>query len=163
MARTFFELPNDMVRKIMDTRVSLELDEDPYLKMSHMEDLCYYCGDKNINHRIRYNKINYKFCNFCIGYNNTFPIIVQEASGHSRCYNLYKNYLGLNGMELTHFETFFHDIMDEETRESIKDPEMMKIIFNTYLEYMPFETDSDDDDDGHAFDWGDSEDEVESA
>ena len=159
MARTFFDLPRDIVDKIMDMRVSLEIDADPYLKMTHTADLCYYCGCKTVDRRIRYNKINYKFCNFCIGYNNTFPIATPGASDHSRSYNLYKNYLGFQGAELVQFENFFHDVMDEEARASIKDPELFRLIFETYLKYLP----SDDDDDGYAFDGGESEDEVESA
>lgn len=159
MARTFFDLPNDMIHKIMDMRVTLELDDDPYLKISHTEELCFYCGDTRVEHRIRNNKINYKFCNFCVGYDN-----VVDTTNHSRCYNLYKNYMSLQGIEMVHFETFFHDIMEEDVRDSIKNPDEFKRIFQTYLEFIPDEDDSDSDiDDGYAFDWGDSEDEVESA
>lgn len=148
MARTFFDLPRELIDIIMNMRVQLELDEDPYLKIAHQDDVCFSCGCENIRYRVNHNRIHYKFCSFCLGHNNTLPFPCADPMNHSRCFNMYKNYLKKRGHDMKHFENFFHDVVHDLTA-----PGDIQEKYGLYM--LP--------DNGHAFDYGESEDEVNSA
>ena len=149
MARTFFDLPRDIIEIIMNMRVQLELDEDPYLKIAHQNDVCFSCGCEDISHRVNHNRIHYKFCAFCVGYNNTLPLFpTADPMNHSRCFNMWKNYLQNQHLDMQHFENFFHDAVSD-----LNDPDVVRNMYEAYM--LP--------ENGHAFDYGESENEVESA
>jgi hypothetical protein len=65
MARSMFELPNDLLINIFATKADLEMTERPDLYMTHNYNTCYSCGNDSIIQICRYNGINYKFCDFC--------------------------------------------------------------------------------------------------
>ena len=67
MARTFFELPNDLIIDIFDKKAELEMAERPDLFMTNNFTTCYSCGNHAENTKCRFNGINYKFCSFCWG------------------------------------------------------------------------------------------------
>ena len=67
MARTFFELPNDLLLDIFDRKAQLEMAERPDLYMTNNFNTCYSCGNYTPDTRCKFNGINYKFCSFCWG------------------------------------------------------------------------------------------------
>lgn len=67
MARTMFELPNDLLINIFDKKAELEMAERPDLYMTNYHMTCYSCGNHAPETKCRFNGINYKFCDFCWG------------------------------------------------------------------------------------------------
>ena len=65
MARTMFELPNDLLINIFDKKAELEMAERPDLYMTNHHTVCYSCGNHAPETKCRFNGINYKFCDFC--------------------------------------------------------------------------------------------------
>jgi len=65
MARTMFELPNDLLINIFDKKAELEMSERPDLYMTNHYTTCYSCGNHAPETKCRFNGINYKFCDFC--------------------------------------------------------------------------------------------------
>ena len=171
MARTMFELPNDIISKIFDYKAELEMADRMDLYITNHHDVCYACGCSDVKRQIRFNSITYKFCSFCsdgplsyTGDTEDFIDYVNEWScGDAN--RMEKMYHSVCAPEETDdiWNLFWNiSLRDHERSGSL---EWVKMLYGRYLEVFALYTQTPPVSplgNEYAYDWGDSDSEVES-
>lgn len=171
MARTMFELPNDLLVDIFDKKAELEMNEHPDLYMTHNYNVCYSCGNDSIVKSCKYMGINYKFCDFCWGGPVSYADDVGEfieyvkewqLSDVNRLEKMYHNTCAPGVCEET-WNSFWTICLNEEERT--RPAEWIAMTFKRYAEMVDTYSDiAPDTPDGNDFvvDWGDEDSDVDS-
>lgn len=140
MARTFFELPNDILRKIFSMKKQLTLDENPDLDMMCTYGLCYCCGIDDTRHTVNYNNIRYTFCNNC--HKDWMPCVDEDEMSLSMSYiNAWCKQVESRSIRMYHkavapnipyneWEDFWNICLDED--DKIKNSKYIENIYRKY-------------------------------
>ena len=169
MARTFFELPNDLLIDIFNKKAELDMDEKPDLYMTNHHPTCYSCGNYTTDTRYKFNGINYKYCSFCWGgpvcdSAEEFTDYVNEwqTGDWLRMEKMYHQSVAPDASEET-WSNFWNICLNEEERT--RPVRWIKDTYERYLNVVDRYSDIEPDTppgNEYIIDWGESDIDVES-